>query len=122
MGAFLHIFCFVNHKEGATRVRITIMYTVFLLENSLFAGLWLGYVSTSYVGMGVLQWLLVVSVWGCFVLGVICMLFYYRYFHPNIKFSQGWFDIRSHAIVLEDCLEEEEEEEEKEKNGDGGGV
>ena len=37
----------------------------------------------------------------------------------------GWFDIRSHAIVLEDCQEEEEEveeEEEEEKNGDGGGV
>ena len=44
------------------------------------------------------------------------MLLHYRYFHPNMDFTHGWFDCCANRMVLEDGSEEDESHEEGSSN------
>ncbi|EDO37802.1 predicted protein, partial [Nematostella vectensis] len=77
MIAFIYIFCFFNTKEGMTRKRVVLFYSVMLVENSLLISMWYPQrtISTklTYIALSI--------VWGGFVLGVIFMILYYRFYH-----------------------------------------
>lgn len=83
---FVYIFCFINTKEGATRGRITFIYVFFLVENSVLAAAWLVAQNT----IGVFESAMIFMVWGTFFIGIISMVLYYQFFHPNINSSVGW--------------------------------
>ncbi|CAH3160355.1 unnamed protein product, partial [Porites lobata] len=77
---FMYIFCFFNTREGMTRKRVVLFYSVMLVENSLFVSMWYPHRTfqglTAFVALGV--------VWGGLALGVLCMILYYRYYHPSL--------------------------------------
>lgn len=77
---FVYIFCFFNIKEGMTRIRVIPYYVIMLGENTLFVVLWYpfrtlyGDIETAALGI----------VWGGFALGILCMVSYYRFYHPSL--------------------------------------
>ena len=77
---FVYIFCFFNLKEGFTRVRVIPYYAIMLTENTLFIVMWYPfrtlYGDIEYAALGV--------VWAGFVLGLLCMTSYYRFYHPSL--------------------------------------
>ncbi|XP_071486695.1 XK-related protein 6-like [Diadema antillarum] len=77
---FIHIFCFFNVKEGATRYRALLFYTVIFVENTVMFGLWYSYQDSREQMYGLPA---LVFVWGGFFLGIFLMAFYYRFCHPN---------------------------------------
>ena len=84
--AIIYLFCFINVEEGATRDRISLYYLVFFLENGFLMGFWYPYRTIQ-------GWLVFATfgvVFGGFVLGIVCMLFYYKYFHPGQDITEGW--------------------------------
>ncbi|XP_039270675.2 uncharacterized protein LOC120345331 isoform X1 [Styela clava] len=77
----IHIFCFFNMKEGRSRWRMIAFYLLTLVENSAMILLWF---PNRTVGM----WYNIpalITVWGGFIIGLLSMLLYYRYFHPSSK-------------------------------------
>lgn len=83
---FIYIFCFFNTREGMTRKRVVLFYSIILVENSLFVSMWYphrtfrGIVSVAALGV----------VWGGLVFGIVCMMLYYRFYHPSLP-VQGIF-------------------------------
>ncbi|XP_071481019.1 XK-related protein 6-like [Diadema antillarum] len=77
---FIHIFCFFNIKDGATRYRALLFYTVIFVENTVMFGLWYSYQDSREQMYGLPA---LVFVWGGFFLGIFLMAFYYRFCHPN---------------------------------------
>ncbi|XP_071511142.1 XK-related protein 6-like [Diadema antillarum] len=77
---FIHIFCFFNVKEGATRYRALLFYTVIFVENTVMFGLWYSYQESQEQIYGLPA---LVFVWGGFFLGIFLMVFYYRFCHPK---------------------------------------
>ena len=83
---FMYIFCFFNTREGMTRKRIVLFYSIMLVENSLFVSMWFphrnfrGAMAVAALGV----------VWGGLVFGVVCMVLYYRFYHPSLP-VQGIF-------------------------------
>ncbi|XP_061647341.1 XK-related protein 7-like [Phyllopteryx taeniolatus] len=77
----IYIFCWFNVKEGPSRVRMTVYYTVTLAENVALTAAWYTYrgphTSDSYA-------LVVVCLVACsFALGTFFMLVYYCWLHPD---------------------------------------
>lgn len=83
---FIYIFCFFNTREGMTRKRVVLFYSIILVENSLFVSLW--YPHRTFRGIMAVTALGVV--WGGLVFGIVCMLLYYRFYHPSLP-VQGIF-------------------------------
>ena len=83
---FMHIFCFFNTREGTTRKRVVLYYSVILVENSLFVSMWYPHRTIH----GVLALAALGVIWGGFGFGVLCMLLYYRFYHPSLP-VQGIF-------------------------------
>lgn len=83
---FIYIFCFFNTREGMTRKRVVLFYSIILVENSLFVSMWYphrtlrGIMSIAALGV----------VWGGLVFGIVCMVLYYRFYHPSLP-VQGIF-------------------------------
>lgn len=83
---YMYIFCFFNTREGMTRKRIVLFYSIMLVENSLFVSMWFphrtfrGTMAVTALGV----------VWGGFVFGLISMILYYRFYHPSLPI-QGIF-------------------------------
>lgn len=75
--AFVYIFCYINLQEASSRHKIITFYMTMFLENSLLMAVWLGQRPAT-------MWfeIPVVSVaWGGFIIGVVFMVIYYRFFH-----------------------------------------
>ncbi|KAJ3586242.1 hypothetical protein NHX12_012642 [Muraenolepis orangiensis] len=77
----IYIFCWFNVKEGPSRLRMTLYYSVTLVENAALTVAWYTYrgpqTSDSYA-------LLVVCLVACsFALGTFFMLLYYCLLHPD---------------------------------------
>jgi len=83
---FIYIFCFFNTREGITRKRVVLFYSITLVENSLFVSMW--YPHRTFRGIMAITALGVV--WGGLVFGIVCMLLYYRFYHPSLL-VQGIF-------------------------------
>ena len=79
--SYIHIFCYVNLEEQSTKVKIITFYSIMLVENILLLALWtLGErVTTSVVGWDRDKIFIAVS--ASFVLGLVFMVIYYKYFH-----------------------------------------
>ncbi|XP_078144157.1 XK-related protein 7-like [Centroberyx gerrardi] len=77
----IYIFCWFNVKEGPSRFRMTVYYSVTLAENVALTAAWYAYrgphTSDSYA-------LVVVCLVACsFALGTFFMLVYYCWLHPD---------------------------------------
>ncbi|KAL9980918.1 hypothetical protein ACROYT_G009560 [Oculina patagonica] len=77
---FIYIFCFFNTREGMTRKRVVLFYSIILVENSLFVSMW--YPHRTFRGIMSIAALGVV--WGGLVFGIVCMMLYYRFYHPSL--------------------------------------
>ena len=76
---FIYIFSFFNMKDGITRVRLISYYCIILVENTVCVVLW--YPARHYYGN--LEYPMLVVVWGGFLLGSLCMICYYNFYHPS---------------------------------------
>lgn len=77
---FVYIFCFFNIKDGITRIRVIPYYVIMLCENTVFIVLWYPF-RTLY---GDIETAALTIVWGGFGLGLLCMVSYYRFYHPSL--------------------------------------
>ena len=101
---FVYIFCFFNTKEGMTRKRLFLYYSIMLVENSLFVSMW--YPQRSLYGAVALGAILIV--WGGFVIGIISMIMYYKFYHPSLPgtgifFQRMEFDVEGHRVYTVVC-------------------
>lgn len=87
----IYLFCFLNIKDEPTRYKYTGYYLIKFTENCLFAFLWYFKVYHSPANSSTLHFsnqhaiAVVASVLSSFLIGILFMLIYYRYFHPNAK-------------------------------------
>ncbi|XP_055965295.1 LOW QUALITY PROTEIN: XK-related protein 4 [Sorex fumeus] len=77
----IYIFSWFNVKEGRTRCRLFAYYLVVLLENAALSALWYLYKSPQIADAFAVPALCVV--FSSFLTGVVFMLMYYAFFHPN---------------------------------------
>ncbi|XP_010889673.1 XK-related protein 4 [Esox lucius] len=91
----IYIFSWFNVKEGRTRCRLFIYYFVILLENTALGALWYLYRVPQSTDAFAVPALCVI--FSSFLTGVVFMLMYYTFFHPNgPRFG------RSPSLVLDD--------------------
>ncbi|XP_041046198.1 XK-related protein 4 [Carcharodon carcharias] len=84
----IYIFSWFNVKEGRTRCRLFIYYFVILLENTALSALWYLYRAPQITDAFAIPALCVV--FSSFLTGIVFMLMYYAFFHPNgPRFSQS---------------------------------
>lgn len=76
---FMYIFCFFNTREGLTRKRVFLYYSIILVENSLFVSMW--YPHKTF--QGIMAFSAMGVVWGGMLFGALCMALYYRFYHPS---------------------------------------
>uniref|UniRef100_A0A8D0C3E1 XK-related protein n=1 Tax=Salvator merianae TaxID=96440 RepID=A0A8D0C3E1_SALMN len=77
----IYIFSWFNVKEGRTRCRLFIYYFVILLENTALSALWYLYKAPMISDAFAIPALCVV--FSSFLTGIVFMLMYYAFFHPN---------------------------------------
>ncbi|XP_054250590.1 XK-related protein 4 [Indicator indicator] len=77
----IYIFSWFNVKEGRTRCRLFIYYFVILLENTALSALWYLYKAPPISDAFAIPALCVV--FSSFLTGIVFMLMYYAFFHPN---------------------------------------
>ncbi|KAM9097070.1 XK-related protein 4 isoform 1-T1 [Sarcophilus harrisii] len=77
----IYIFSWFNVKEGRTRCRLFIYYFVILLENTALSALWYLYKAPQIADAFAIPALCVV--FSSFLTGIVFMLMYYAFFHPN---------------------------------------
>ncbi|XP_029381429.1 XK-related protein 4 [Echeneis naucrates] len=77
----IYIFSWFNVKEGRTRCRLFIYYLVILVENAALSALWYLYRSPHTTDAFAVPALCVI--FSSFFTGVVFMLMYYAFFHPN---------------------------------------
>ncbi|KAM4624595.1 XK-related protein 4 [Polymixia lowei] len=77
----IYIFSWFNVKEGRTRCRLFIYYLVILVENVALSTLWYLYRSPHATDTFAVPALCVI--FSSFLTGVVFMLMYYAFFHPN---------------------------------------
>ncbi|GCB64621.1 hypothetical protein scyTo_0007561 [Scyliorhinus torazame] len=77
----IYIFSWFNVKEGRTRCRLFIYYFVILLENTALSALWYLYRAPQITDAFAIPALCVV--FSSFLTGIVFMLMYYTFFHPN---------------------------------------
>ena len=103
----VYVFCFINIKEGTTRLRVMVYYLIFLVENSLLVALW--YATRTQVG--ILEIGSIIFTWGGFLVGILSMFAYYKFFHPKQDITEGWCNCCSSSTAKDLNSEEQEEEE-----------
>ncbi|KAM6919348.1 LOW QUALITY PROTEIN: XK-related protein 4 [Xenentodon cancila] len=77
----IYIFSWFNVKEGRTRCRLFIYYLVILVENAALSALWYLYRIPDNTDAFAVPALCVI--FSSFLTGVVFMLMYYAFFHPN---------------------------------------
>ncbi|XP_071117324.1 uncharacterized protein [Haliotis cracherodii] len=101
VAGFMYIFCFLNLREGRSRYRMLVFYLVFFLENATLVAVWFAYKETS----SVLDFVTPSVVFGGFVLGILCLLLYYRLLHPGGPIYLYTIKSTVHNTVLNNQLE-----------------
>lgn len=92
--AFIYVFSFFNTKEGMTRKRVVLFYSVMLVENSLLISMWYPNRNLSTL----VTYAALAVVWGGFLLGAIFMVIYYKCYHHSHSFK-GLF-VRTKTFTL----------------------
>ncbi|XP_072113480.1 XK-related protein 4 isoform X1 [Mobula birostris] len=77
----IYIFSWFNVKEGRTRCRLFIYYFGILFENTALSALWYLYRAPQITDAFAIPALCVV--FSSFLTGIVFMLMYYAFFHPN---------------------------------------
>ncbi|KAG9355213.1 hypothetical protein JZ751_000051 [Albula glossodonta] len=77
----VYIFSWFNVKEGRTRCRLLVYYSIVLLENAALSALW--YLYRSPVATEAFAVPALCVIFSSFLTGVLFMLMYYAFFHPN---------------------------------------
>ncbi|CAL8366088.1 unnamed protein product [Boreogadus saida] len=77
----IYIFSWFNVKEGRTRYRLFTYYLVILVENATLSTLWYLYRAPRATDAFAVPALCVI--FSSFLTGVVFMLMYYAFFHPN---------------------------------------
>lgn len=95
--AFVYNFSFFNISEGSTRIKIVLYYTLNFLEGTAFVALWYPYRSL----FGDVSYAAISLVFGGFVVGIIFMIIYYQFYHPNIS-QKGFCFKKGERIRFED--------------------
>ncbi|XP_054153676.1 XK-related protein 6-like [Oppia nitens] len=75
----IYLFCFINVKDEPTRYKYLSFYIIVFSENLSFIILW-------YIRSDPIKWYhmsALVTVLGAFGCGILLMLIYYWFFHPN---------------------------------------
>ena len=83
----IYLFCFLNIHPSTTKRQISIYYSVMFFESAVLMAVWFPYRTLH----GVLMYAAFGLVFGGFLLGMLFMLLYYKYFHPNQDITAGWF-------------------------------
>ena len=104
---FMYILCFFNTREGMTRKRVVLFYSIMLVENSLFVSMW--YPHKTF--QGIMAFSALGIVWGGLLFGILCMVLYYRFYHPSLPvqgicLQKRTFDLegqRTHTWVCFCC-------------------
>lgn len=79
----VYIFTYISPSDGTTRHRYVIYYFLCFLENIIVVIFWL----VSAGDSGFMRWHYYTLSTGCilpFLVGIFCMIIYYKYFHPNL--------------------------------------
>ncbi|QQP54606.1 XK-related protein, partial [Caligus rogercresseyi] len=76
----IYCFCFFNLKEGRSRYRAAIFYSIIITENLAFLGVYYWVTEKEWMGIGAVGIVLLGT-----ALGMTSMLLYYGYFHPGGK-------------------------------------
>ncbi|XP_067679346.1 uncharacterized protein [Haliotis asinina] len=101
VAGFMYIFCFLNLREGRSRYRMLVFYLVFFLENAALVAVWFTFKGTS----SVLDYVTPSVVFGGFLLGIVCLLLYYRFLHPGGHIYLYTIKSTVHNTVLNNQLE-----------------
>lgn len=101
---FMYILCFFNTREGMTRKRVLLFYSIMLVENSLFISMW--YPHKTF--QGIMAFSALGIVWGGLIFGVLCMVLYYRFYHPSLPvqgicLQKKTFDLEGQRIYTWVC-------------------
>jgi len=78
---WVHVFCFVNHRDTPARDRMACYYTLMLAENTVLIAVW--YTQVVTVSALWFRVAVVAAVEGCYLLGLSCMALYYGFLHPS---------------------------------------
>ncbi|WAR22908.1 XKR6-like protein [Mya arenaria] len=81
ISSVIHIFCFLNLKDGMARYRMAFFYILVLVETAMYMTVW--YMCKTFVGP---IWFDVTAfsvVFGSFAFGTLCMLLYYGCCHSS---------------------------------------
>ncbi|RWS27213.1 hypothetical protein B4U80_04591 [Leptotrombidium deliense] len=80
----IYLICFLNVKDEPTRFKYLAYYLILFFENSILITLW--YMKTSSDPLKSLFWFhapAFATVISAFCMGIVFMLIYYRFLHPN---------------------------------------
>ncbi|CAG7829135.1 unnamed protein product [Allacma fusca] len=91
--AFVYVFVFFKTRDEPTRHLYWIFYGICLVQNSFFT-----FFSLDLQGPKVIIWISLVS-YCLFILGIVFMITYYKWFHPSMKFSTV-IDALKHSMSL----------------------
>lgn len=95
--AFIYNFSFFNITQGSTRLKLLLFYSLMLLENTASVVMWYPH-STLFGDVSIAA---ISMVYGGFIAGVIFMVIYYQFYHPNIE-EKGFCFKRGSQLEVED--------------------
>lgn len=95
--AFIYNFSFFNITQGSTRLKLLLFYSLMLLENTASVIMWYPH-STLFGDVSIAA---ISLVYGGFIAGIIFMLIYYQFYHPNIE-EKGFCFKRGNQLEVED--------------------
>lgn len=82
----IYLYCFLTVQKKTTRGAISIYYGIMFTESAILMAVWFPYRTLHgplmYSSFGV--------VFGGFIFGILCMMLYYKFFHPSQDITEGW--------------------------------
>ena len=82
----IYLFCFLSVHPATTKRHISIYYSITFVESAAMMSAWFPYRTLE----GVLMYASFGLVFGGFFCGLLCMMLYYKYFHPNQDVTASW--------------------------------
>ena len=79
---FIYMYCYITTVPGPTLVKQTIYYLLFYFENIIMLVLWIWFNEREFDTFEVSA---ITTILLTMILGIVFMLLYYKYFHPNTK-------------------------------------
>lgn len=92
----IYIFAHISISEGKTKYNVIFLYTVFFIENVVATFVWCFNVNLTEFVIFISFYLNIFF----FIIGTICMIAYYKYFHPN-KTKKTNVEVASHLKSLD---------------------